>query len=127
MPDERLSMSVLAAILDPSDNGFDIGDLSLLVGVIVAISALTAAIVRWNARRVAKVRTQERTEMESRIKAAVEHVAAKVQPKNGGHGWDDVHHKLDTVITRQGEVISDLSHMRTRLDEHIDWHLDKGE
>lgn len=125
-------MTILAAILDPSDNGFDIGDLSLLVGVIVAISALTATFVRWNSKRVAEkvaaVRTAERHEMEERIREAVDLVAAKVQPRNGGKGWQDVHTKLDTVITRQGEVVSDLSHIRTRLDEHIDWHLDnKGE
>ena len=113
-------MQIIAAILDPSDNGFDIGDLSLLVGVIVAISALTATIVRWNARRVAEVRTRERAEMEDRIKAAVEHVAAKVQPKNGGQGWIDVHNKLDTVIVRQGEVVDDVRYLRGRLDHHID-------
>jgi hypothetical protein len=120
-------MSILAAILDPSDNGFDIGDLSLLVGIIVAISALTATIVRWNARRVAHVRSEERAEMEKRIKAAVDFVAAKVQPRNGGHGWDDVHSKLDTVITRQSEVVGDLRYLRGRLDNHIDGHDHRGE
>lgn len=113
-------MHILAAILDPSDNGFDIGDLSLLVGVIVAISALTAGIVRWNAKRVANVRTQERAEMEERIKSAVDLVAEKVQPQNGGTGWRDVHNKLDVVITRQGEVVEDLRYLRGRLDNHID-------
>ena len=117
-------MQVLAAIFDPADNGFDIYDLSLLVGVIVAISALTATIVRWNNKRVAvhvaEVRTAERREMEDRIREAVDLVAAKVQPRNGGHGWDDVHSKLDTVITRQGEVVDDLHYLRGRLDHHID-------
>ena len=119
-------MDVLASLFDPSDNGFDIGDLSLLVGVIVAISALTATIVRWNAKRVADVRTRERTEMEDRIKAAVEHVAAKVQPKNGGQGWIDVHNKLDTVIVRQGEVVDDVRYLRERIDHHIDNHDGKA-
>jgi hypothetical protein len=113
-------MHILAAILDPSDNGFDIGDLSVLLGVIVLISGTTATIVRWNAKRVAKVRSQERAEMEERIKAAVEHVAEKVQPQNGGTGWRDVHNKLDVVITRQGEVVEDLRYLRGRLDNHID-------
>lgn len=118
-------MHILAAILDPSNNGFDIGDLSLLVGVIVAISALTATIVRWNAKRVAVVRTRERAEMEDRIKDAVTDAAKDLQPKNGGHGWDDVHSKLDTVITRQGEVLKDVQYLRERIDGHID-HDHKG-
>lgn len=117
-------MHILAAILDPADNGFDISDLSLLVGVIVSISGLTALLIRWNARRVAArvaaVRQQERHEMEDRIREAVDLVAAKVQPENGGKGWRDVHSKLDVVITRQGEVVSDLRYLRGRLDNHID-------
>jgi len=118
-------MHILAAILDPSDNGFDIGDLSLLVGVIVAISALTATIVRWNAKRVAKVRTQEPAEMEDRIKAAVEHVAAKVQPKNSGIGWADTANTVKQIAARQGEVLESVTYLRNRLDQHIDWHIEK--
>ena len=120
-------MHILAAILDPSDNGFDIGDLSLLVGVIVAISALTAGIVRWNAKRVAKVRTAERAEMEERIKAAVEHVAQKVQPKNSGIGWADTAATVKQIAARQGEVLESVTYLRERLDTHIDWHINKGE
>ena len=119
-------MTILAAILDPADNGFDISDLSVLLGVILTISVTTAGIIRWNAKRVAtrvaEVRTAERREMEERIREAVEMVAVKVQPRNGGHGWDDVHHKLDTVITRQGEVVEDVRYLRGRLDSHIDGH-----
>ena len=44
------------------------------------------------------------------------------QPRNGGTGWIDVHSKLDTVLTRQTEVIDDLSYLRGRLDHHIDNH-----
>lgn len=113
-------MHILAAILDPSNNGFDIGDLSVLLGIVVLIGGLFAAVTKWNAKRVAKVRSQERAEMEERIKAAVEHVAVKVQPQNGGTGWGDVHSKLDVVITRQGEVVEDLRYLRGRLDNHID-------
>jgi hypothetical protein len=118
-------MTILAALFDPSDNGFDIGDLSLLVGIIVAISALTATFVKWNAKRVAEFRTRERAEREDRIKAAVDLVASKVQPKNGGQGWIDVHNKLDTVIVRQGEVVDDVRYLRKHLDDHIDWHMTK--
>jgi hypothetical protein len=115
-------MHVLAAILDPADNGFDISDLSVLLGVIALVGGTFAAFTKWNAKRVALVRTTERQEMEARIKAAVEDVAVKLQPRNGGRGFDDVHNKLDTVITRQGEVVSDLRYLRGRLDDHIDTH-----
>lgn len=111
---------VLAAILDPADNGFDISDLSVLLGVILTISVTTAGIVRWNAKRVALVRAAERDEMEQRIRDAVDHLADKVQPQNGGTGWRDVHNKLDVVITRQGEVVEDVRYLRGRLDNHID-------
>jgi hypothetical protein len=44
------------------------------------------------------------------------------QPRNGGTGWIDVHHKLDTVILRQTDVIADVTYLRARLDQHIDHH-----
>jgi hypothetical protein len=44
------------------------------------------------------------------------------QPRNGGTGWIDVHHKLDTVIIRQSDVIDDVAYLRKRLDQHIDHH-----
>ena len=118
-------MRVLAAILDPSDNGFDIGDLSVLLGVILLISGTTATIVRWNAKRVAEVRTRERTEMEQRIKAAVEDVAVKLQPKNGGIGWSDTAATVKQIAARQGEVLESVTYLRERLDSHIDWHVNK--
>lgn len=120
-------MHILAAILDPSDNGFDIGDLSVLLGIIVTISVLTAGIVRWNAKRVAKVRSQERAEMETRIRDAVDHLAEKVQPKNSGIGWADTAATVKQIAARQAEVLDSVTYLRTRLDDHIDWHVNKGE
>ena len=113
-------MHILATLLDPSDNGFDIGDLSLLVGVIVSISLTTAAVVRWNAKRVARVRAKERADLEQRILDAITDRTRPIQPeyRNDGGALRDVADKLDTVIDRQG-YISD------RLDKHIDWHLEK--
>lgn len=113
-------MSVLAAILDPSDNGFDIGDLSLLVGTIVAISALTATIVRWNAKRLAAARTRDVNDMEQRIKAAITVATKPIAPdyRNDGGSLRDVADKIDTLIVRQ-------AHISDRLDNHIDWHMDK--
>ena len=115
-------MRILATILDPAGNGFDIGDLSLLVGVIAAISGLTAALVRWSAKRLAAARTRDVDAMEARIKAAVEEVAVKVQPKNGGTGWSDTAATVKQIAERQGEVLESVTYLRTRLDQHIDWH-----
>lgn len=44
------------------------------------------------------------------------------QPRNGGTGWIDVHSKLDTVISRQLEVVDDIRYLRERVDRHIDTH-----
>ncbi len=44
------------------------------------------------------------------------------QPRNGGTGWSDVHVKLDTVLTRQLEVVEDVRYLRERVDRHIDTH-----
>lgn len=118
-------MHVLASILDPADNGFDISDLSVLIGVILTISVTTAGIVRWNAKRVANVRAVERQEMEQRIKSAVEDLAVKVQPKNGGMGWSDTAATVKQIHARQGEVLESVQYLRERLDAHIDWHVNK--
>ena len=116
--------------LDPAGNGFDLGDLSVLVGIIVAASALTATLVRLRARKVAErvaiVRKAERREMEDRIREAVDHVAAKVQPRNGGKGWEDTAATVKQIASRQGEVLEAVNHLRDRLDDHIDFH-NKGE
>ena len=113
-------MQVLAAILDPSDNGFDIGDLSLLVGVIVAISALTATFVRWLAKRREAGATAERVAMERRIKEAISIATKPIAPeyRNNGGSLRDVADKIDVVIERQ-------SHIADRLDKHIDWHMER--
>lgn len=48
---------------------------------------------------------------------------ATLRPNNGSSIAD----KVDTILARQGEVIDDLSYLRRRLDDHVDWHLDKKE
>ena len=118
MPNKSLSMHVIAALLDPSDNGFDISDLSVLLGIILLISGTTATIVRWNAKRVALVRTRERAEMEERIKNAVTSATTQIQPeyRNNGGSMRDIADKIDVVIERQ-------SYISDRLDKHLDAHL----
>lgn len=118
-------MHVLASILDPSDNGFDISDLSVLLGVVVLIAGSTATVVNWRAKRVAAARSVERAEMEARIKDAVDLVAAKVQPQNGGEGWKDTAATVKQIAARQGEVLDSVTYLRERLDQHFTWHLEK--
>lgn len=113
-------MSILATILDPADNGFDIGDLSVLIGVILTISVTTATIVRWNANRLAAARNRDVNDMEQRIKAAIMVATEPIAPdyRNDGGSLRDVADKIDTLIVRQ-------VHISDRLDNHIDWHMDK--
>jgi hypothetical protein len=111
-------VDILAAFFDPNDNGFDVTDAAIIVGFVLTVWGAVWGAVAWNSRRVAATRAQERADTEARITAAVTRLSDKVQPQNGGSGWRDVHHKLDTVIERQ-------AHIADRLDAHIDWHLDK--
>ena len=115
-------MSILATVLDPANNGFDISDLSVLLGVILTISGTTAAVVRYSAKRREVKAAAERQEMEARIKAVVEDVAVKVQPKNGGIGWSDTAATVKQIAARQGEVLESVTYLRERLDQHIDNH-----
>jgi hypothetical protein len=56
------------------------------------------------------------------IRGEIGKATKDLQPKNGGTGWSDVHHKLDTVLHRQGEVIEDVQYLRERIDRHVDSH-----
>lgn len=113
-------MPILAAFLDPSNDGFDLTDLASFVGLVLLIAGSVTGAVRWNAKRTTAAHQRERAEMEERIKAAVVFAAKDLQPKNGGTGWKDVHNKLDVVLDRQGEVLSDVQYLRARIDNHID-------
>jgi hypothetical protein len=56
------------------------------------------------------------------IRGEISKATKDLQPRNGGTGWSDVHVKLDTVIDRQAEVITDVTYLRERLDRHVDSH-----
>lgn len=105
-------MHILASILDPADNGFDISDLSVLIGVILTISVTTATVVRWNAKRVAVVRAKEREAMEQRLRDYISQATKAIQPDYRNNG---------TSLTDVAETVKYVSQ---RLDSHIDWHLD---
>lgn len=120
-------MTILAAILDPADNGFDISDLSVIIGMVALISGTTAGAVRWNARRVATQLEIHRVEMEERIKAAlVVALDARVQPRNGGGGWSDVATTVKQIASQQADAAADLLYLRGRIDRHIDSHDHNG-
>jgi hypothetical protein len=111
-------VEILAALLDPGENGFDIADLSVLVGIVLAIGGVVAAVVRWNSRRVSKVRDRERAEMERRLAEQIREATKPIQPDaNGGFALADVVRTLDGI----GD---DVRYLRRRLDDHIDWHVE---
>ena len=74
--------------------------IGVTVSVVVAVGAFFLYLVRGEISRASKER----------------------QPRNGGSGWLDVHHKLDTVIERQAEVVEDVRYLRARVDRHIEGH-----
>lgn len=98
-------MHILASILDPADNGFDISDLMVVLALIGVIVAAVAAIWRWIA--------------EPRISRQITDATKPIQPyANGGKSLPDLHTKVDVLIERQADIAK-------RLDNHITWHLDK--
>lgn len=98
-------MHILAAILDPADNGFDITDLIAILGFVGIIVAAIAAVWRWIA--------------EPRIAKQIAENTKTIQPDaNGGKSLPDLHWKVDLLVSRQQDI-SD------RLTDHIAWHLDK--
>ena len=117
-------MSILASILDPGDNGYDINDLSILLGIIITISITTATVVRWNAARVARVRAKERADLEQRILDAIAEHTKPIQPgyRNGGESLGDIGAFARILMDRQVDVIRDVRAVRERLDQHIDNH-----
>jgi hypothetical protein len=114
-------MDILAGLFDPGDNGFDIADLSVMVGIILAIGGVVAAVVRWNAKRVSEVRRLERQEMERRLHDQIREATKPIQPDaNGGFALADVVRTLDGIR-------DDVGYLRRRLDDHIDWHIENRE
>lgn len=106
-------MHLLAAILDPANNGFDISDLSVLVGILVAVGGLLFAGLKWNSDRMAARHAAERAELEDRIKSAIDERTQSIQPGYRNEG---------TSLT---DVAYELRYVRERLDQHLDWHLEK--
>jgi hypothetical protein len=109
---------ILAAFFDPNDNGLDITDVSVLLGVFIVAWTAVWGAVRWNGKRVAAVRDRERAEMERRLAEQIKEATKPIQPDaNGGFALADVVRTLDGI----GD---DVRYLRRRLDDHIDWHVE---
>jgi hypothetical protein len=114
-------MDILAGLFDPGENGFDIADMSVVVGILLAVGGVVAGVVRWNAKRVATVRDRERAEMERRLAEQIREATKPIQPDANG-GW-----ALADSIRLTHEVLDDVRYLRKRLDEHITWHIENRE
>lgn len=100
-------MHVLASIIDPANNGFDISDLLSIFAVVGAVVASLAALWRWI--------------IEPHIGKQIAEATRPIQPEaNGGKSLPDLHSKVDVLIARQQDIAE-------RLDSHIEWHLDSKE
>lgn len=117
-------MDILAAFFDPSDNGFDIMDTAQIVGLVVLITGMVTAVLRWNSRRAAAERQAERDAVKRDILDAIEEKTRPIQPgyRNGGESLADISTIGRILMERQADVIKDVRGVRDRLDHHIDWH-----
>ena len=98
-------MHVIASIIDPANNGFDISDLLSVLALVAAIVGGIAALWRWI--------------VEPRIGKQIAEATKPIQPEaNGGKSLPDLHSKVDVLIARQRDIAE-------RLDSHIEWHMDK--
>jgi hypothetical protein len=111
-------MHILAAFFDPNGNGFDITDVSVLLGVFVVVWGAVWSAIRWNGKRVAAARARERADMERRLAEQIKEATRPIQPDaNGGFALADVVRTLD-------DIGGDVRYLRKRLDDHIDWHVE---
>jgi hypothetical protein len=120
-------VNLSSSILDPAGNGLDIADIAQMLAVLVAVSGAVAAVVRWNAHRVAADRTMEREHMELRLKETIEEATVLIKPgfRNGGTSLSDVATQTKTLVERQQDISKDIREIRERLDGHIEWHMEK--
>lgn len=96
-------------IIDPAGNGFDIGDLLTILGIITAFTGIVALL--WKAVAAPQISKQ--------IQAATQ----PIQPTaNGGKSLPDVAANTELIKARQSELIEDIREMRQRFDNHLDNH-----
>lgn len=112
-----MPLQIIAALLDPGENGFDIVDLSIVLGIITVASGLFAG-----AFRVIVLPALDRR-IEAVAEAVVERLDERTKPiqpdANGGASLPDAIADIRTVQRRQGEVIELLTELVTA-------HRDRG-
>ena len=75
------------SFFDPTGNGFDIGDLGILVTVIAAIAGLLIAVGRWLCRQIREV-----------VRDEIGQATSLIQPtSNGGKSLPDIANRLEQV------------------------------
>lgn len=111
-------MHILVSFFDPNDNGLDITDVSVLLGVFVVVWGAVWSAIRQHGKRVAAARARERAEMERRLAEQIKEATKLIQPDaNGGFALADVVRTLDGIR-------DDVTDLRRRLDDHITWHVE---
>lgn len=121
-------MDIVANFFDPSGNGFDILDTAQLVGLVILVAGTVAGMFRWNSKRVAADRAEEREAVKRELLAAIDERTKPIQPgyRNGGESLADISSIGRMLMDRQVDVIKDVRGIRDRLDHHIDvQHGDK--
>lgn len=90
---------IFSAFFDPAGNGFDIGDLLLILGIPAAI------VAAWVGVRKAWAATTHwmETSLRSMIRCELEEYTRPIQPgANGGKSLPDVNRKLDLLAQHMG-------------------------
>lgn len=118
-----MQTGVLASILDPGNNGIDVGDLVLWATFVGSIVGAWAVVDKIADKRRETKRREAREHLTATIREIVTDATRPIQPfANGGKSLPDVIDRVDVVIERQTDVIRDVRAIRERLDDHIDSH-----
>lgn len=94
-----LLVQILAGFIDPANNGFDIGDLVLVLGVpAAAVGAFVGVRKAWGA-----FKSWADHSLRGMIRAEIEEFTRPIQPgANGGKSLPDVNRKLDIIVDHLG-------------------------
>lgn len=92
-----------AGFFDLGDNGFDLGDLSALLGFVVTLTAAAYGASRWANRSLA-----------AKMAAVIDKRTQPIQSDaNGGWSLPDVARNVDLLIERQTSIGKELVDLRT--------------
>lgn len=102
--------ALMAAMLDPAGNGFDIADLVTIFVIIASIVGAIAALWRWIAK--------------PQIAAQITEATKPIQSSTNG---DSINARVNLLLEQQGDLRKAVGAVHTRVDEHMTWHLDHSE